>query len=207
MIDKCIILLQIERICLSLFVSHLESRKKICSYIIVGTLSAQLKSMRFHTIVLCTEKGVTMSHRACMDEQAGATLEADLIVPSQFFDRIKPEHSAQPEKRLMLAVMEDAIATFQKSVAGETRRQRRLLKETEEWFNSRDTEWAFSFENICSALEIEPEYLRGGLRRWKSILLAQRYETTAVHSPFRRISGRRHTLSAGRSSHSRRNAA
>lgn len=148
-----------------------------------------------------------MSQRAFAEEQVGTTLEADLIVPSQFFDRIKPEHSSQPEKRLMLAVMEDAIATFQKSVAGETRRQRRLLKETEEWFNSRDTEWAFSFENICSALEIEPEYLRGGLRRWKSILLAQRHETAAVHSPFRRISGRRHTLSAGRSSRSRRKAA
>ncbi|MCS6926593.1 MAG: hypothetical protein NZ578_11900 [Candidatus Binatia bacterium] len=148
-----------------------------------------------------------MSQRACIEEQVGATLEADLIVPSQFFDRIKPEHSSQPEKRLMLAVMEDAIATFQKSVAGETRRQRRLLKETEEWFNSRDTEWAFSFENICSALEIEPEYLRSGLRRWKSVLLARRHDTAAAHSPFRRISGRRHALSAGRSSHSRRQAA
>lgn len=150
-----------------------------------------------------------MANQALVEEQATATLEADLIVPSQFFDRIKAERSSQPEKRLMLAVMEDAVATFQKSVAGATRRQRRLLKETEEWFNSRDTGWAFSFENICTALDIEPDYLRTGLRRWKGLLLAQRQQqgSPVSNSPFRRISGRRHALSAGRSSHSRRVAA
>ncbi|MEW6301387.1 MAG: hypothetical protein AB1671_27255 [Thermodesulfobacteriota bacterium] len=150
-----------------------------------------------------------MANRALVEEHAAATLEADLIVPSQFFDRVKAEHSSQPEKRLMLAVMEDAVATFQKSVAGATRRQRRLLRETEEWFNSRDTRWAFSFENICTALEIEPDYLRNGLRRWKGVLLAQRQQQDAAvaHSPFRRVSGRRHALSAGRSARSRREAA
>jgi hypothetical protein len=147
-----------------------------------------------------------MSNQSLVEEHASATLEADLIVPSQFFDRIKAEHSSQPEKRLMLAVMEDAVATFQKSVAGATRRQRRLLKETEEWINSHDTAWAFSFENICTALDIEPDYLRSGLKRWKGTLLAQRQQQdpTGSHSPFRRVSGRRHALSAGRPSHSRR---
>jgi hypothetical protein len=135
-----------------------------------------------------------------IEEQSAAMLEADIIVPSQFFDRIRAERSSQPEKRLMLAVMEDAITTFQKSVQGATRRQRRLLKETEEWIGSTDTSWPFSFENICVALDIESEYMRSGLRRWKGSLLAQRSqpETGVGHSPFRRISGRRHTLSAGR---------
>jgi hypothetical protein len=127
-------------------------------------------------------------------------LEADIIVPSQFFDRIKAERSSQPEKRLMLAVMEDAITTFQKSVHGATRRQRRLLKETEEWIGSTDTSWPFSFENICAALDIEADYLRTGIKRWKGTLLAQhhRQEPAVAHSPFRRVSGRRHALSAGR---------
>lgn len=135
-----------------------------------------------------------------LEEQSPAMLEADIIVPSQFFDRIRAERSSQPEKRLMLAVMEDAITTFQKSVHGATRRQRRLLKETEEWVGSPDTSWPFSFENICAALDIEADYLRTGLRRWKGVLLAQRnrQEQPVGHSPFRRVSGRRHTLSAGR---------
>ncbi len=135
-----------------------------------------------------------------IEEQSPAMLEADIIVPSQFFDRIRAERSSQPEKRLMLAVMEDAITTFQKSVHGATRRQRRLLKETEEWIGSTDTSWPFSFENICIALDIESDYMRSGLRRWKGSLLAQRQqqEPAPGHSPFRRVSGRRHTLSAGR---------
>ncbi len=135
-----------------------------------------------------------------IEEQSPAMLEADIIVPSQFFDRIRAERSSQPEKRLMLAVMEDAITTFQKSVHGATRRQRRLLKETEEWIGSTDTSWPFSFENICIALDIESDYMRSGLHRWKGSLLAKRTQPEPLpgHSPFRRISGRRHTLSAGR---------
>lgn len=134
------------------------------------------------------------------EEQTFGSLESDLMVPSQFFDRIKVDPSAQPEKRLMLAVMEDAISTFQKSVRGLTRRQRRLLRETEDWVSEADTQWPFSFENICAALEIEPAYLRRGLHDWKGTLLAQYEQASATGplSPFRRVSGRRHTLSAGR---------
>ena len=146
--------------------------------------------------------GVSMvNNNTIGEEQMFGTLESDLMVPSQFFDRIKVEHSAQPEKRLMLAVMEDAISTFQKSVHGLTRRQRRLLRETEEWMSEADNQWPFSFENICAALDIEPSYLRRGLRDWKGTLLAQYDEQTSATgplSPFRRVSGRRHTLSAGR---------
>jgi len=146
-----------------------------------------------------------MANNLLVEESSSSMIEADLIVPSQFFDRIKTERSSQPEKRLMLAVMEDAISTFQKSVHGATRRQRRLLRETEEWIGSADTAWPFSFENICAALDIEADYLRTGLRRWKGTLLnrGQKQDATVSHSPFRRMSGRRHALSAGRLSRSR----
>ena len=136
-----------------------------------------------------------------LEDRALATLETDLIVPSQFFDRIKAERSSQPEKRLMLAVMEDAVATFQKSAPAITRRQRRLLKETEEWISATDHTWPFSFENICAALDIEADYLRGGISRWKEKLQTRQVQPSATSplSPFRRVSGRRHALSAGRS--------
>lgn len=149
-----------------------------------------------------------MANILAAEEHSPSMLEVDLIVPSQFFDRIKAERSSQPEKRLMLAVMEDAITTFQKSVQGATRRQRRLLKETEEWIDSADTSWPFSFENICAALDIEADYLRTGVKRWKGTLLAQRQqqEPAVSHSPFRRVSGRRHSLSAGRAPLSRKAA-
>src|SRR5713101_150571 len=99
---------------------------------------------------LLSERGMMM-HPFLADESSSLMIEADLIVPAQFFDRVRAERSAQPEKRLMLAVMEEAISTFQKSIPGATRRQRRLLRETEEWIGSTDTTWPFSFENICAA--------------------------------------------------------
>ena len=147
-----------------------------------------------------------MAKNQLTEESSFSGLEADLMVPSQFFDRVKPECSAQPEKWLMLAVMEDAIATFQKSVYGATRRQRRLLKETEEWIDSADTLWPFSFENICSAVDIESTYLRTGLKQWKTTRLSRRQEPDRPisHSPFRRVNGRRHALSTRPVSFSKR---
>jgi hypothetical protein len=140
---------------------------------------------------------------------ASSILESDIMQPCQFFERIKTQPSTQPEKRLMLAVMQDAVATLHKCLPGVTRRQRRLLKEVEEWFASADTAWPFSFQNICAALDLDADYLRLGLDRWKARQLAQqnKQSSASVRSPFRRINGRRHTLSAyGRSQQPRRKA-
>ena len=131
------------------------------------------------------------------ENKFSSALQADIIVPSQYFDRVRSEDSSQPEKRLMLAVMENAIVTFQKSIYAATRRQRRLLKETEEWIHSLDTSWPFSFENICATLGIDANYLRLGLEQWKDTQLEQSevQGEPLPRSLLRRMSSRRHTLS------------
>ena len=131
------------------------------------------------------------------ENQFASALQADIIVPSQYFDRVRSEDSSQPEKRLMLAVMENAIVTFQKSIYAATRRQRRLLKETEEWIHSLDTSWPFSFENICASLGIEANYLRHGLAQWKDTHLepSEVQGEPLPRSLLRRMSSRRHPLS------------
>src|SRR4029077_6928708 len=85
--------------------------------------------------------------------------EPDLITPEQHRDRIQPESTDRPEIRLMLAVMEDAVATFQRFAVEPGRRNQRLCEEAESWILSTDTSWPYSFENICSALKFEPETL------------------------------------------------
>jgi hypothetical protein len=130
-----------------------------------------------------------------IDQSSGPGLEPEMILPSQFFDHVGLDASLQPEKRLMLAVLEDAVGTFQKFVTVSTRRGQRLFAEAEEWFSSPSTEWPFDFENVCEALGMEASFLRAGLWRWRD---AQRGPAPAsakvVRFPFRRVNGRRHTI-------------
>jgi len=137
----------------------------------------------------------TQAARKITDTSVAIGLEPETVLPTQFFDRFRIDASLQPEKRLMLAVLEDAVGTFQKHVTATNRRARRLFVEAEEWFESRTTDWPFSFENVCVGLGLEPEYLRNGLRRWRDAQLAGREQSAkVVRFPFRRVNGRRHTI-------------
>ena len=65
-----------------------------------------------------------------------------------------------PEKRLMFAILLDAVECFQHYAGHE---DNRLFLETEDWVSEDDRGWIFSFINVCEALEIDPQYLRQGL--------------------------------------------
>lgn len=136
----------------------------------------------------------------------GVDLEPEAVLPTQFFPRIQIDASLQPEKRLMLAVLEDAVGTFQKYAWSRERSGQKLFEDAEEWFSDDDHEWPYSFVNICNALGLEAEYLRGGLERWKD---RQRADQAAGHNvvrfPFRRVNGSRHAIT-GRAVGLRRSA-
>ena len=72
-----------------------------------------------------------------------------------------------PERRLMVAVLEDAIHSFQKSAAARTPMEKAIFAEEEEWIFGAGEDGPFSFESICDALGLDPDYLRSGLRRWR----------------------------------------
>lgn len=122
-------------------------------------------------------------------------VEPETVLPSQFFAGVHIDASLQPEKRLMLAVLEEAVGTFQKYTLASTRRARRLFGDVEEWFASDDTVWPFAFASICEALALEPEYIRRGLRRWRDQQQRRGDETSILlRFPFRRVNGRRHSV-------------
>jgi hypothetical protein len=73
--------------------------------------------------------------------------------------------ACEPEKELMLAVLEDAIKTFQDNFTAIASRKKRLFEEIREWFFSDDAKWVFSFVSVCGALGLDPDYLRKGLSR------------------------------------------
>ena len=78
------------------------------------------------------------------------------------------------ERRLVLAILEEAVRSYQHYAFATNRRGRRLFGETCDWFEARDEPWIFSFENICYALDLDPEHIRNGLERWRAREAQQR---------------------------------
>ena len=77
------------------------------------------------------------------------------------------ELTASPRNRLMLAVLEEALVTFQRGLNSPVAEQRQHFHEVDRWVASPDTDWPFAFENVCTCLHIDPDYIRAGLRRLK----------------------------------------
>ena len=98
--------------------------------------------------------------------------EPDIILPEQFLAFLgnKP---LQGERLLLLAILEDAIHCFQMYLLAKKPYERRLFQEAEKWLSSSDPQWFFSFDNICSVLNIHPDRLREGLKRWKAEQLSR----------------------------------
>lgn len=72
------------------------------------------------------------------------------------------------EKRLMLAILENATEDFQKYVLANDQRGKALFQEAEEWILATDNPSFFSFDNICEHLELDPSCMRKGLMLWKT---------------------------------------
>ena len=68
----------------------------------------------------------------------------------------------EPEKKLMLAVLDDAIACFQKYAFTRDRKRKVLFQEAENWVQDTNSDWPFSFANVCEILGFGPDYLRRG---------------------------------------------
>jgi hypothetical protein len=80
----------------------------------------------------------------------------------------------EPEKRLMLAVIEDAVACFQKYIHARDTRGRTMFREAEQWILEKNSDGLFSFESVCEVLGLNPDYVRHGLMQWKEAKLASR---------------------------------
>jgi len=121
-------------------------------------------------------------------------VEPEILLPSQFYNRSRGLSVLEGERRLMLAILEDAVSCFQKYAGASRPRSKRLFQEAEEWFMDEGDTWVFSFESICAVLRIDPEYFRNNLRRWKEQLLAQPPETRSKVGRVRLRAARRHKI-------------
>ena len=63
----------------------------------------------------------------------------------------------------MIAVLEDAVNVYLKHAGAPERHRQELFRDAEAWIESREGGWLYSFENICTMLGFEAEYIRRGL--------------------------------------------
>jgi len=102
-----------------------------------------------------------------MTDRSFGLFEPDALLPAQFYAAFRGGTAVRGEKRLMLAVLEDALDCYQKYAFAKDTHGRQLFDEANEWITSGNRVWFFSFENICETLGINPEYLRRGLEHWR----------------------------------------
>jgi hypothetical protein len=115
-----------------------------------------------------------MQQRAKKSEggSSAGLFEPDILLPNQYFAAFRRGRAVEGERRLMLAVLEDAVDAYRKYAMARDPREQACFLEAKEWFSSDDRSWLFAFENICDVLEMNPDYLRGGLDRWRRGLAA-----------------------------------
>ena len=94
------------------------------------------------------------------DDFLARILEPDIFLPSQFYGAAGLSRKLEGEKRLMIAVLKDAVECLDKY-----RGSRSILGQGQylsaiEWVEDTGTEWLFSFTNICDLLGFDPEDLR-----------------------------------------------
>jgi hypothetical protein len=113
------------------------------------------------------DQGGKMQEKETLDEKLPGLFEPDTLLPIQYFEAMRRKHMLEGEKRLILSVLEDAVECFMKCIDASSSKGQRLFRDADEWIALEDKHWVFSFDNVCDMLDINPEYMRRGLRDWK----------------------------------------
>jgi hypothetical protein len=108
-----------------------------------------------------------MSDTNTEDRYAGF-LQPDAIMPAQFFQSLRSKRQFDGERRLMIAVLEDAVNCFMKQIHATDPKARQLYVDAEEWISNEDRTWFFAFDNVCDTLDLNPDYVREGLFKWRA---------------------------------------
>jgi len=98
-----------------------------------------------------------------MKEKILTVLADDATAAQQYSDSLRRTEHLEPEKILLLAILEDAIHGFENYRAATDRAGRERFKEAEEWIMGGGNDWIFCFDNVCAMLDLNPQYLRRGL--------------------------------------------
>jgi len=113
-------------------------------------------------------------------EKPFVPFEADILATEDFV-RVHRSRPLSPEHGLMVAVLEVALADYQRCWKVRDKKSMERFADAQAWILESNLDWIFSFVNCCDALGIEPDYLRQGLLRWKQGRCTQLVKVRAIH--------------------------
>jgi hypothetical protein len=90
---------------------------------------------------------------------------ADTLLPSQFW-AAAADPRTEPEKRLMIAVLEEAIGLVVNG-AGESAERSAAVHDAERWFASDERRGTFTFATICDVLGLDVGRVRQAVAGWR----------------------------------------
>jgi hypothetical protein len=89
----------------------------------------------------------------------------DTMLPAQFWSALADPRT-EPEKRLMVAVLEEAISLVVNGAARDGERGA-AMREAERWLASDDRAGPFAFASICDVLDLDAGRVRQALNGWQ----------------------------------------
>jgi hypothetical protein len=100
-------------------------------------------------------------------EEARLFHQPDVLCVGEYLHVYQGRPSETPERRLIAAILRDAVDCYLRDCFSKNRHRKRSFREAEEWFFKADDYGVFSLENVCAVLNIDPGYIRRSLREYE----------------------------------------
>lgn len=115
----------------------------------------------------------TMEHAApqrahALEDRVGSLFQPDTLLGEDYAANFRRKIPLEPERILLLAILEDGVRCYQENLFMTAGKRRALFDEAKEWLFDDDSKWFCSFVSICTMLNLEPNYIRRGLRQWEA---------------------------------------
>src|SRR3989338_6607885 len=97
--------------------------------------------------------------------------QPDTLAHEEYLKTFKPREM-EPEKRVMLAVLEEAVHCFQKYICAKYPKEISLFDDAEAWFMDESDRGLFSYVSVWELLRLDPAYVRNGCSAWRAAIIA-----------------------------------
>ena len=95
--------------------------------------------------------------------------QPDELAAYEFRKTLERKSILEPEKRLMFAVLEDAILCFQRYINATARKERQIHQDAAAWIFDAEDNRMVSFKFVCDICGFDAEFMRMGLRKWSKL--------------------------------------